>query len=151
MRDKILELADLIDQHRYQFIKLIVEETGKTIVDADGEVREAIDFCRFYANESLSLVPVEHRSVSGESSITYYPPRGHWLTINPWNFPLAILIGQTVAPLVVGNCVTIKASDKTPKTAILAHELMQRTGRVRRRDYTLHRRDLWSELFYHRQ
>lgn len=124
MRDKILELADLIDQNRYKFIKLIAEETGKNIKDADGEVREAIDFCRFYANESLSLTPVEHRSVSGESSITYYPPRGHWLTINPWNFPLAILVGQTVAPLAVGNSVTIKASDKTPRTAILAHELM---------------------------
>jgi RHH-type proline utilization regulon transcriptional repressor/proline dehydrogenase/delta 1-pyrroline-5-carboxylate dehydrogenase len=124
LRDKILELADLIDQNRYKFIKLIAEETGKNIKDADGEVREAIDFCRFYANESLSLTPVEHRSVSGESSITYYPPRGHWLTINPWNFPLAILVGQTVAPLAVGNSVTIKASDKTPRTAILAHELM---------------------------
>ncbi len=124
MRDKILELAELIELNRNRFIKLIVEEAGKTIRDADGEVREAIDFCRFYANESLSLTPVEHRSVSGESSITYYPPRGHWLTINPWNFPLAILVGQTVAPLAVGNSVTIKASDKTPRTAILAHELM---------------------------
>ncbi len=124
MREGILRLADSIEYERNRFIKLLCKEAGKTIKDADGEIREAIDFCRFYAEESKKIIPVSHKGVSGESNITYYPPRGHWLTINPWNFPLAILVGQTVAPLVMGNKVTIKASNSTSNISLAIYKLM---------------------------
>ena len=124
MREKILKLADYLEADRKSFIKLLCKEAGKTIRDADGEIREAIDFCRFYAEESKKITAVSHKGVSGESNITYYPPRGHWLTINPWNFPLAILVGQTVAPLVMGNKVTIKASNSTSKISLAIYSLM---------------------------
>ena len=128
MINKILDLADIIDNNRKYLIYLLTTEAGKTIRDADGEIREAIDFCRYYAEQSKNFLPISHPSISGESNITYYEPRGHWLTINPWNFPLAILIGQTVAPLVMGNTVTVKASAKTPKIALEAQRMMLAAG-----------------------
>jgi RHH-type proline utilization regulon transcriptional repressor/proline dehydrogenase/delta 1-pyrroline-5-carboxylate dehydrogenase len=124
MIEKILKLADYIEADRKNFIKLLCKEAGKTIRDADSEIREAIDFCRFYAEESKKIIPVSHKGVSGESNITYYPPRGHWLAICPWNFPLAIFVGQTVAPLVMGNKVTIKASNSTSKISLAIYQLM---------------------------
>jgi RHH-type proline utilization regulon transcriptional repressor/proline dehydrogenase/delta 1-pyrroline-5-carboxylate dehydrogenase len=106
---------------------LLTTEGGKTIRDADAEIRESLDFCYFYNKQVEELQPSSNPSVSGESNITYYAPRGKWLTINPWNFPLAILIGQAIAPLIVGNEVTIKASNKTPKISLLVWQLMMKS------------------------
>ena len=103
-----------------------MEEAHKTLEDADAEVREAADFCYFYAKQAQELMPVQHPGIVGETNETTYHPRGKWLTINPWNFPLAILVGQTVAPWVMGNDVTMKASEKTRRIAVCAHQLMRK-------------------------
>lgn len=94
MIKEVNNLADIIHKNRREISYLLSNEANKTIRDADSEVREAIDFCRFYAGEAWKLQPEHHVSISGENSVTYYEPRGRWLTINPWNFPLAILVDR---------------------------------------------------------
>ena len=128
MIQNVLKFVDLLEKHRLELIELLTHEAGKTLVDADSECREAIDFCNFYAEQASRFVPSEHPGVLGENNVTYYCPRGHWLTINPWNFPLAILVGQTIAPLVVGNAVTMKASKNTTQISLLVHRLMGEAG-----------------------
>ena len=128
MIDNVHKFANLLDSNRTSLISLLHTESHKTIADANSEVREAIDFCTFYANEAVKLLPANHLGVIGERNITYYPPRGKWLTINPWNFPLAILVGQTIAPYIVGNTVTMKSASRTPKIAKYIHSLMHRAN-----------------------
>lgn len=124
MIEKIKNLAKYLEDERENLMYLLTTEGGKTIRDADSEIREAIDFCYFYNKQVEELHPSSNPSISGESNITYYVPRGKWLTINPWNFPLAILIGQAIAPLIVGNEVMMKASNKTPKISLFVYQLM---------------------------
>ena len=128
MIGNVIKFAELLKDNRKELIFLLTDEAGKTIRDADSEFREAVDFCYFYAEQAKNLCPVKHASISGESNVTYYYPRGHWLTINPWNFPLAILVGQTIAPLVVGNKVTMKASKNTTRISLAVHKMMIEAG-----------------------
>jgi RHH-type proline utilization regulon transcriptional repressor/proline dehydrogenase/delta 1-pyrroline-5-carboxylate dehydrogenase len=122
-------LADLLEQHRDELMAICVQEAGKTIPDAIGEVREAADFCRYYANEARAkLRPVELPGPTGERNTLHLQGRGVWATIAPWNFPLAIFLGQTAAALVAGNTVVAKPAPQTPRIAARAVALAHEAG-----------------------
>ena len=92
-------------------------ECGKPWAEADGDVAEAIDFCEFYAREMIRLAEPRHRDVPGETNFTEHLPRGVAVVIPPWNFPLAIPTGMTVAALVAGNTVILKPAEQSPVMA----------------------------------
>ena len=121
-------LADLLEEHRDELMAICVQEAFKTIPDAIGEVREAADFCRYYASEArANLHPVE--LPDRPASVTLHlSGRGVWATIAPWNFPLAIFLGQTVAALVTGNTVVAKPAPQTPAIAARAVALAHEAG-----------------------
>ncbi|WP_443026787.1 L-glutamate gamma-semialdehyde dehydrogenase [Sphingomonas sp. CV7422] len=122
-------LADLLEAHRDRLMAICVQEAFKTIPDAIGEVREAADFCRYYAGEARSrLRAVELPGPTGERNMLHIEGRGVWATIAPWNFPLAIFLGQTVAALVAGNTVVAKPAPQTPEIARVAVELAHQAG-----------------------
>ncbi len=122
-------LADLLEEHRDELMAICVQEAFKTIPDAIGEVREAADFCRYYAGEARArLRPVELPGPTGERNTLHIEGRGVWATIAPWNFPLAIFLGQTAAALVAGNAVVAKPAPQTPRIAARAVELAHRAG-----------------------
>jgi RHH-type proline utilization regulon transcriptional repressor/proline dehydrogenase/delta 1-pyrroline-5-carboxylate dehydrogenase len=122
-RAKMLErAADLMESRRLELNALLILEAGKPWIEADGDVSEAIDFCRFYAVEMRKLAkPVVTQAVPGERCVQTWTPRGVGVAIAPWNFPLAILTGLVVAPLVAGNCVIMKPAEQT---SIIGAELM---------------------------
>lgn len=113
--------ADRLTKMQHHFCALLVLEAGKTIGDAIAEVREAIDFCRYYAKEGLRLFeePIPFKSITGERNTLTYEARGTFVCISPWNFPLAIFLGQVVAALMAGNTVVAKPAEQTP---LIAHE-----------------------------
>ena len=122
-------LADLLEANRDALMAICVQEAFKTIPDAIGEVREAADFCRYYANEARrKLHPVELPGPTGERNMLHLDARGVWATIAPWNFPLAIFLGQTVAALVTGNSVVAKPAPQTPAIAAAAVRLAHEAG-----------------------
>ncbi len=122
-------LADLLEAHRDDLMALCVREAGKTIPDAIGEVREAADFCRYYAQQARDgLQPIELPGPTGERNVLRLEGRGVWATIAPWNFPLAIFLGQCAAALVTGNTVVAKPAPQTPRIAALAVELAHAAG-----------------------
>ncbi len=122
-------LADLLETHRDELMAICVQEAFKTIGDAIGEVREAADFCRYYAQQArLNLHPIELPGPTGERNTLHIEGRGVWATIAPWNFPLAIFLGQTVAALVTGNTVVAKPAPQTPRIAARAVELAHQAG-----------------------
>ncbi|MGL4314292.1 MAG: bifunctional proline dehydrogenase/L-glutamate gamma-semialdehyde dehydrogenase PutA [Sphingomonas sp.] len=122
-------LADSLEAHRDELMAICVQEAFKTIPDALGEVREAADFCRYYAQQARSgLQPVELPGPTGERNVLRMEGRGVWATIAPWNFPLAIFLGQTVAALVTGNTVVAKPAPQTPHIAARAVELAHEAG-----------------------
>jgi len=122
--------ADLLEANRTQLIGLCVNEGGKTIPDAVSEVREAVDFCRYYAEQArINLShPLELPGPTGEKNMLYLRGRGVFLCISPWNFPLAIFTGQVVAALVSGNCVLAKPSSQTVLIATQVVQLMHQAG-----------------------
>ena len=120
-------LADLLEANRAELMATLVDEAKKTIPDALGEVREAVDFCRYYAAQARSgLQPIELPGPTGERNVLRMEGRGVWACIAPWNFPLAIFLGQVAAALVTGNTVVAKPAPQTPRIAAhavaLAHE-----------------------------
>ena len=122
-------LADSLEAHRDELMAICVAEAFKTIPDALGEVREAVDFCRYYAAQARAgLQPVELPGPTGERNVLRFAGRGVWATIAPWNFPLAIFLGQTVAALVTGNTVVAKPAPQTPRIAARAVELAHAAG-----------------------
>ena len=127
--DILDRLADLLEAHRDELMALCVQEAFKTIPDAIGEVREAADFCRYYAQAARTgLKPVELPGPTGERNVLRLEGRGVWVTIAPWNFPLAIFLGQCVAALVTGNSVVAKPAPQTPRIAARAVELAHEAG-----------------------
>jgi RHH-type proline utilization regulon transcriptional repressor/proline dehydrogenase/delta 1-pyrroline-5-carboxylate dehydrogenase len=114
-RAQVLErAADLMESRRLELNSLLILEAGKPWMEADGDVSEAIDFCRFYAVEMRKLAkPQVTQSVPGERCVQLHTPRGVGVAIAPWNFPLAILTGLVVAPLVAGNTVIMKPAEQT--------------------------------------
>jgi len=129
-RAAILErLADLLEANRDELMAICVQEAFKTIPDAIGEVREAADFCRYYAQQARSgLKSIELPGPTGERNILHLDGRGVWATVAPWNFPLAIFLGQTAAALVAGNSVVAKPAPQTPKIAAAAVRLAHQAG-----------------------
>ncbi|MDT9598092.1 bifunctional proline dehydrogenase/L-glutamate gamma-semialdehyde dehydrogenase PutA [Sphingosinicella rhizophila] len=122
-------LADLLEHERDALMRIAVQEARKTIPDALGEVREAVDFCRYYAAQArLGLQPVELPGPTGERNILRMEGRGVWVCIAPWNFPLAIFLGQVAAALVTGNAVIAKPAPQTPEIAAYAVGLAHGAG-----------------------
>jgi RHH-type proline utilization regulon transcriptional repressor/proline dehydrogenase/delta 1-pyrroline-5-carboxylate dehydrogenase len=107
--------ADLLEESALPLIRLAVLEAGKSLVDAQGEVREAADFCRYYAAQA-------RRELAGTT------PRGVIASIAPWNFPLAIFVGQASAALAAGNAVIAKPAEQTPLIAAYAVRLLHEAG-----------------------
>ena len=121
--------ADLLEARRGAFIALLVIEAQKTYADAVSELREAVDFCRYYANQAeQDFTPVALPGPTGESNVLTLHGRGVFLCISPWNFPLAIFIGQIAAALVTGNSIIAKPAEQTPRIAALAVSLMHEAG-----------------------
>jgi RHH-type transcriptional regulator, proline utilization regulon repressor / proline dehydrogenase / delta 1-pyrroline-5-carboxylate dehydrogenase len=116
-------LADLMVRDRNQLIATQILEVGKPWAEADGDVAEAIDFCRYYARDMRQIAkPQKVGNVPGESSLYNYQPRGVTLVIAPWNFPLAILCGMAVGAAVTGNTVIMKPAEQS---SLVAHGLME--------------------------
>ncbi|WP_415897886.1 bifunctional proline dehydrogenase/L-glutamate gamma-semialdehyde dehydrogenase PutA [Neptuniibacter sp. QD72_48] len=130
VRCKILmNYARLLEQNKAELVSLCILETGKTLQDALAEVREAIDFCFYYAAlAEKQLLPQHLPSVTGEENTLHYQGHGVFLCISPWNFPLAIFTGQIAAALVCGNTVLAKPSSNSGLTAFKATELWYAAG-----------------------
>ncbi|MGP8097442.1 MAG: bifunctional proline dehydrogenase/L-glutamate gamma-semialdehyde dehydrogenase PutA [Steroidobacteraceae bacterium] len=111
--------AALLQERRLDFYELLVREAGKTLPDAIAEVREAIDFCRYYAMRAREQFgsPTRLEGPTGESNELSLHGRGVFACISPWNFPLAIFAGQVTAALAAGNCVVAKPAESTPLIA----------------------------------
>jgi RHH-type proline utilization regulon transcriptional repressor/proline dehydrogenase/delta 1-pyrroline-5-carboxylate dehydrogenase len=122
--------ADLLEQRRARFIALLQSEGGKTLDDALSEVREAADFCRYYAAEGRKLFGVGDAmpGPTGESNVLRLRGRGVFVAISPWNFPLAIFLGQVTAALMAGNSVIAKPAEQTPLIAAEAIRLLHEAG-----------------------
>lgn len=111
--------ANILEERRGLFLGLLIEEAGKTLPDAAAELREAMDFCRYYAIEALKHfeVPQTLPGPTGELNQLVLRGRGVFACISPWNFPLAIFMGQVAAALVAGNGVIAKPASATPLIA----------------------------------
>jgi RHH-type proline utilization regulon transcriptional repressor/proline dehydrogenase/delta 1-pyrroline-5-carboxylate dehydrogenase len=131
VRAAALEKAsDLLEARRGALIHLLQTEAGKTIDDALSEVREAVDFCRYYAAEALGLFGPGKAmpGPTGESNVLRLRGRGVFIAISPWNFPLAIFLGQVTAALVAGNAVVAKPAEQTPLVAAEAVRILHEAG-----------------------
>jgi RHH-type proline utilization regulon transcriptional repressor/proline dehydrogenase/delta 1-pyrroline-5-carboxylate dehydrogenase len=126
----LLHAADLLEQRMPEFMTLAIYEAGKTPANAIGEVREAIDYCRYYATQAIRLFaePKQLPGPTGESNILLETGRGLIVCISPWNFPLAIFLGQVTASLVAGNVVIAKPAEQTPLIAYKAVQLFYEAG-----------------------
>ena len=111
----IQRLGDLIASRKYEFAAWQTYEAGKNWAEAEADVAEAADFCRYYARQAIAMSkPLPVHSVSGETNESWLQPIGAGAVIAPWNFPLAILAGMTVGPVAAGNTVVIKPASNTP-------------------------------------
>jgi RHH-type transcriptional regulator, proline utilization regulon repressor / proline dehydrogenase / delta 1-pyrroline-5-carboxylate dehydrogenase len=121
--------AELLEAERGRLIALLQAEGGKTLDDALAELREAVDYCRYYASEARrTLAPVPMPGPTGESNELHHRGRGVFVCISPWNFPLAIFLGQVTAALAAGNAVVAKPAEQTPLVAAEAVRLLHRAG-----------------------
>jgi RHH-type transcriptional regulator, proline utilization regulon repressor / proline dehydrogenase / delta 1-pyrroline-5-carboxylate dehydrogenase len=130
-RAAILEqAAELLEQRAARFIALLQREGGKTLDDALSEVREASDFCRYYAAEGRKVFGHDQAmpGPTGESNVLRLRGRGVFVAISPWNFPLAIFTGQITAALMAGNTVVAKPAEQTPLIAMEAIRLLHEAG-----------------------
>lgn len=124
----IRQAAELLEQRRHQLNAWMLLETGKPLRECDGEVSEAIDFCRYYADEMERLDAGHDYNIAGETNRYRYQPRGITLVISPWNFPLAIPTGMTVASLVAGNCTLLKPAEVSSVIAAKLAEILVDAG-----------------------
>lgn len=115
--DILRKTADALEQNMDELIALCVKEAGKIAQDGIDEVREAVDFCRYYAHQA-ELLDTDPR----------LEPRGVILCISPWNFPLAIFLGQVAAAIVTGNTVIAKPAEQTSLIALRAIEILKQCG-----------------------
>jgi RHH-type transcriptional regulator, proline utilization regulon repressor / proline dehydrogenase / delta 1-pyrroline-5-carboxylate dehydrogenase len=129
-RVRLLEgAAAIMDRRRYELSALEVFEVGKPWAEADGDIREAMDFCRFYAKQMRQIGrPRLTQHVPGEESYQHYWPRGVALVIAPWNFPIAILCGMVSAALVSGNTVIMKPSEQSIICGAMLMEIFKEAG-----------------------
>ncbi|MDE5093009.1 MAG: L-glutamate gamma-semialdehyde dehydrogenase [Trichodesmium sp. St11_bin5] len=128
-RTRILrKAADLMEKRRHELAAWMVLEVGKPLNQGNAEVSEAIDFCRYYADEMERLEQGYNYDVAGETDRYYYQPRGISLVISPWNFPLAIPTGMTVSSLVTGNCTLLKPAAVSSVIASKISEILLEAG-----------------------
>src|SRR5687767_3491364 len=127
--DLLFRVASLLRERRHYFSAWMVHEVAKTWPEADGDTAEAIDFCDFYAREMLRYAaPQPLVKIAGEENRLTYIPLGVGVVIPPWNFPLAIMAGMTVASVVTGNTVVLKPSSDAPAIAYKFFELLEEAG-----------------------
>ncbi len=124
------QLADLMEKNSHTLIYLLQNEAGKTLNDCIAELREAVDFCRYYAHQAIELCAKGEKmpGPTGESNYLYHQGKGLFICISPWNFPLAIYVGQIVAALVTGNCVIAKPAESTSLIAHFTAQLIHQSG-----------------------
>jgi RHH-type proline utilization regulon transcriptional repressor/proline dehydrogenase/delta 1-pyrroline-5-carboxylate dehydrogenase len=129
-RAMLLEkLADAIEADRWNMAALQTFEVGKPWKEADADVAEAVDFCRYYARQAMKeLAPQKQGNVWGEDNTLSHEGRGVCVVIAPWNFPLAILCGMTTAALVAGNTVIMKPAEQSSAVAYGLYEKMKAVG-----------------------
>ncbi len=122
--------ADLLEERRGALLHLLQVEAGKTLDDALSEVREAVDFLRYYAVQGRTLFGAGETmpGPTGESNVLRLRGRGVFVAISPWNFPLAIFLGQVSAALMAGNSVVAKPAEQTPLIADLAIRILHEAG-----------------------
>lgn len=128
--DILDRMADALETNRSELMALACREAGKTLPDALSEVREAVDFCRYYAERARidCAGPLVLPGPTGEANSLALRGRGVFVCISPWNFPLAIFTGQIAAALVAGNCVVAKPAEQTPLIAWRAVSLFHQAG-----------------------
>jgi RHH-type proline utilization regulon transcriptional repressor/proline dehydrogenase/delta 1-pyrroline-5-carboxylate dehydrogenase len=123
------QAAELLEKNQAELMALLVREAGKSLPDAVAEVREAVDFCRYYAYQSEEVLSArELVGPTGESNSLELVGRGVVACISPWNFPLAIFTGQVVAALAAGNAVVAKPAAQTPLIGARAVEILHEAG-----------------------
>ena len=129
-RAAILErAAEIMEARRFELNALAIYEAAKPWLEADADISEAVDFCRYYAAEIRELErPRVTQDVPGERDVQLWTPRGVGVAIAPWNFPLAILCGLTVAPLVAGNAVIMKPAEQTTVIAAALMDILVEAG-----------------------
>src|SRR5438094_1725956 len=129
-RARLLErAADILERRRFELSAVEVFEVGKPWNEADADIREAIDFCRFYAHEIRRLGrPKLTQQVPGEESYHHYWPRGVAFVIAPWNFPIAILCGMASAAVVTGNTVMMKPSEQSIICGAMLMQVFEEAG-----------------------
>lgn len=130
MRAACLErAADLFESHHAELISLCIREAGRGVADALSELREAVDFCRYYAAQlRKTFQPISLPGPTGEENSLLLHGRGVFVCISPWNFPLAIFTGQVAAALAAGNAVIAKPARQTPLIAMRVVQLMHEAG-----------------------
>ncbi|BAZ08085.1 L-glutamate gamma-semialdehyde dehydrogenase [Calothrix sp. NIES-3974] len=126
--DILRQAAQIMETRRAELSAWIVLEVGKPVREADAEVSEAIDFCRYYAEEMERLAAGVNYDVLGETNRYIYQPRGIAVVISPWNFPLAIACGMTVAALVAGNSTILKPAETSSVIAAKLAEILVSAG-----------------------
>lgn len=127
--EMLLRAAAIFRDRKFEFNAWLVYEAGKTWVEAEAEIAEAIDFCEYYARHAMKLAnPDPVVQLPGERDEMVYMPLGVGVVIPPWNFPLAIMVGMTTAALVVGNTVVLKPSSETPTIAAKFAEVLLEAG-----------------------
>ncbi|MDX1283208.1 bifunctional proline dehydrogenase/L-glutamate gamma-semialdehyde dehydrogenase PutA [Shewanella colwelliana] len=124
------KLADLLEENREELIALCTREAGKSIQDGIDEVREAVDFCRYYAVQAKKMMakPELLPGPTGELNELFLQGRGVFVCISPWNFPLAIFLGQVAAALAAGNTVVAKPAEQTSIVGYRAVQLAHQAG-----------------------
>src|SRR5687768_9433328 len=125
----LFRAAAIMRERKHELSAWMIHEVAKTWAEADGDTAEAIDFCEFYGREMLRYAgeqPLVH--VKGEENELDYIPLGVGAVIPPWNFPLAIMAGMTVASIVTGNTVVLKPSSDAPTIAFKFFELLEEAG-----------------------
>jgi RHH-type proline utilization regulon transcriptional repressor/proline dehydrogenase/delta 1-pyrroline-5-carboxylate dehydrogenase len=128
-RAEYIELAAAkMRERRFELAAWEVFECGKPWAEADADVAEAIDFCVYYARHMRAMAQPRQRDLPGEENSYFYRPRGVAVVIAPWNFPLAILTGMTVAALVTGNTVVMKPAEQSPIIAAKLQEIFEDVG-----------------------
>ncbi len=125
----LFRVADIMRERKHELSAWMIHEVAKTWAEADGDTAEAIDFCEFYAREMLRYGGRQPLvKIPGEENRLTYLPLGVGVVIPPWNFPLAIMAGMTVAGVVTGNTVVLKPSSDAPTIAYKFFEILEEAG-----------------------
>ena len=122
-------VGDLIADRKFEFAAWQTLEAGKNFAEAEADVAEAIDFCRYYALQAIEMArPLPVHEYTGETNESWLQPIGVGAIIPPWNFPLAILVGMTIGPVAAGNTVVLKPASNTPLIGWGFMQVLQEAG-----------------------